>query len=207
MLEFNIDIGLKELWSLKNFSFDIINNGSADLQINDIIVSSNNIQIPYIATPFIIMQNVAYTLSGQIKILNNGKSYKNDYIDFIVSYIDEHNIVNDDVYRYYLNYQSVFYNSYTQLLDINNINYIKNLLVLYFDYDATINDIPKIILTKIDDKDYYIFPNLYKISNNKLLFIFNDNSIKSLIINNKINFFINSNKNLINLNKLSYRSI
>jgi hypothetical protein len=64
MLEFNIDIGLKELWSLKNFSFDIINNGSADLQINDIIVSSNNIQIPYIATPFIIMQNVAYTLSG-----------------------------------------------------------------------------------------------------------------------------------------------
>ena len=54
MIEFEIELGLKELYTLKNFSFDINNTGSADLNIIDVTTSSNNIQMGYIKTPFVI---------------------------------------------------------------------------------------------------------------------------------------------------------
>lgn len=207
MIEFNIDIGLKELQTFKNFTFDIVNNGSADLQVDEIIISSDNIQLPYIATPFIIIQNSTYPLSGYIKILNNGNSFHNDYIDFNISYTDEMNVIHTDVYRYQLNYNSVFYNSYTQLISINNIQYIKNMLILYFDYDSTSITFPNIILTKIDDSDYYIFPKLYKISDNKMMYVFIDNKLRGLIVNDNIKFFMNANEQYSELKRLSYRSI
>jgi len=85
MVNFDIDIGSRELYSLKNFNFDIINNGSADLQVDSIAASSINIELPYINTPFIVMQNTRYTIFGYIKIINRSISHHIDYIDFNVS--------------------------------------------------------------------------------------------------------------------------
>jgi len=85
MENFDIDIGSRELYSLKNFNFDIINSGSADLQVDSIVTSSINIELPYINTPFIVMKNTRYTIFGYIKIINRSLSNRLDYIDFNVS--------------------------------------------------------------------------------------------------------------------------
>jgi len=100
MNEFNINLGLKELYTLKNFSFDIINTGSADLQVDDITTSSENVQLSYIKTPFIIMIDTTYSIFGYLKILNNGISNNNDYIDFNVSYLTGDGTRVYDTYRY-----------------------------------------------------------------------------------------------------------
>ena len=100
MVEFEIELGLKELYTLKNFSFDIINSGSADLNILDITTSSPNVQLTYIKTPFVIMLSTSYTINGYLKILNTGNSIKNDYIEFSVSYINEDSTIVYDTYRY-----------------------------------------------------------------------------------------------------------
>jgi hypothetical protein len=207
MIEFNIDLGLRELYSLSNFSFDIINTGSADLQVEDINISSENIQLSYIKTPFIIMLDTAFSLFGYLKILNKGNSFQKDYIDFEVSYITEENEKIYDTYRYYLNYESQFYNIYTQYIKIKNINYINNMLLLYIDSDiAILNDL-KVILVSADNVQYYVFPKKYKISDKKVVYIYDDNIIKNTVINSDITFFITSDINNLEIKQLSYRSI
>jgi hypothetical protein len=81
------------------------------------------------------------------------------------------------------------------------------MLILYFDYDSTSITFPNIILTKIDDSDYYIFPKLYKISDNKMMYVFIDNKLRGLIVNDNIKFFMNANEQYSELKRLSYRSI
>lgn len=207
MIEFNIELGLRELYNLSNFSFDIINTGSADLQIEDIIVSSENVQLSYIKTPFIIMLDTSFSLFGYLKILNNGNSYQMDYIDFLVSYLSEGNERVYDTHRYYLNYESQFYNIYTQFIKVTNITYINNMLVLYIDSDVPIINDFKIILVSIDDLKYYVFPKKYKISDKKIIYIYSDNTIKNTVINSNITFFLTSDVNNLELKQLSYRSI
>jgi hypothetical protein len=52
MQEFNLDIGQMNLYTLKNFSFEILNSGSADMQVDSIKTSSDNISLIYTNTPF-----------------------------------------------------------------------------------------------------------------------------------------------------------
>lgn len=205
MENFDIDIGSRELYSLKNFSFDIINNGSADLQIDSITVSSTNVELPYINTPFIIMQNTTYTIFGYIKILNAAISNRVDYIDFNVSWINEHTIRIYDVYRYYLNYEGIVYPAFYNIININSITFIKNMLIIYIDNDSTIDPHLNLILKSIDEFDYFIFPKKYKISDRKYCYMFNDNNITNKIIDNNIKFISIYNNNSIDVNKISYR--
>jgi len=205
MENFDIDIGSRELYSLKNFSFDIINNGSADLQIDSITVSSTNVELPYINTPFIIMQNTTYTIFGYIKILNAAISNRVDYIDFNVSWINEHTIRIYDVYRYYLNYEGIVYPAFYNIININSITFIKNMLIIYIDNDSTIDPHLNLILKSIDEFDYFIFPKKYKISDRKYCYMFNDNNITNKIIDNNIKFISAYNNKSIDINKVSYR--
>jgi hypothetical protein len=205
MENFDIDIGSRELYSLKNFSFDIINNGSADLQIDSITVSSTNVELPYINTPFIIMQNTTYTIFGYIKILNAAISNRVDYIDFNVSWLNEHTIRIYDVYRYYLNYEGILYPAFYNIININSITFIKNMLIIYIDNDSTIDPHLNLILKSIDEFDYFIFPKKYKISDRKYCYMFNDNNITNKIIDNNIKFISTYNNKSIDINKISYR--
>ena len=85
MQYFTIDLGPKELFSLKNFTFEIQNNGSADLSVDTISPSSKDISLISTSLPFYIIQNKAYTVNGYLKVLYQGDISGNYYIDFGVS--------------------------------------------------------------------------------------------------------------------------
>jgi hypothetical protein len=210
MLEFNINLESKEVYTLKNFSFDIHNNGSADLQIDDIRTSSNNVSTIYTKTPFIIPQNKFYTLSGYLKIINIGDSTGNDYIECDVSWTDEFGETVTDVYRYFLNYNgTINIGSYTSVFTISNVEYISNMLLLVIDLSENLEDqeLPNIVLKSIDGNDVYIFPKIYRISANKVVYAFMENSITSLMVTDAIQFHLVYKENNLDINKISYRSI
>jgi hypothetical protein len=98
MNEYNVELGIKELYTLKNFSFDIINQGTADLQIDE-VTATDNLKLEYVNTPFTIVKDTSYNMNGYIKVINIGDSVGKDYIDLNVSYNDGNEIIND-VYRY-----------------------------------------------------------------------------------------------------------
>ena len=204
---FDVDIGLRELYSLKNFNFDIINNGSADIDINRISTSSENIEIPFINLPFTIMQNSTYSMYGYIKILNNDKSFHNDYIDLDISFKDENGYVNTDVYRYFINYEGTIYPSYTNIIEINNILYINNILSIQFSADVDIINWPTVVLKSIDNYDYYIFPEKYILSSNKIAYVFYDNLIMNKYITNNIKLLMISDFNYLNILTMTHRTI
>lgn len=205
MNEYSVELGIKELYTLKNFSFDIINQGSADLQVDD-ITSTENISLDYINTPFTIVKDTSYNMRGYIKIINIGDSINNDYIDLNVSYNDGNEILTD-VYRYYINYSSILYNTYTQVIKLSNINYINNMLILIIDSDNAISNFSSIILLSVDNEILNIFPIVYNLSDNKIAYIFKDNAIKNKIIDNDIRIFISNNTNDLELSKFLQRSI
>ena len=205
MEEYSVELGIKELYTLKNFSFDIINQGSADLQVDD-ITSTDNIQLEYINTPFTIVKDTSQSVKGYIKVINIGDSINNDYIDLNVSYNDGENILTD-VYRYYINYSSILYNTYTQVIELSNINYINNMLIIIIDSDNIINNFSSIILLSVDNESLNIFPIVYNLSDNKIAYIFKDDAIKNKIIDNDIKIFISNDTKNLELNKFLQRSI
>lgn len=205
MQEQDVDLGIKELYTLKNFNFNIINQGNADLNITD-ITTTLNIDINYINTPFTIVQDTSFNMIGYIKIINVGDSYRKDYIDFNVAYNDGE-VIQTDIYRYYINYSSILYNTYTQVIELSNINYIKNMLILTIDSDNVVENFSSIILLSIDDNMLYLFPIVYNISNKKIIYIFKDNSIKNKVIDNNIKIFLSNDTKNLELSKISQRSI
>jgi len=199
MNEYSVELGIKELYTLKNFGFDIINQGTADLQIDD-ITSTDNLNIEYINTPFTIVKDTSYNLKGYIKIINIGNSINKDYIDLTVSYNDG-NDEYSDIYRYWINYSSILYNTYTQIIELKNISYINNMLILTIDSDNDINNFSSIILLSVDNELVYIFPTIYNLSNNKIAYIFKDNVIKNKIVDSDIKLFISNDINNLELSK------
>jgi hypothetical protein len=204
MVIFSVDIGVKELYTLKSFNFYINNIGSADLKVNSISISSN-LTVDFISTPFIIVKDSSYNFSGTIKIVNFDATNL-DFVDLFVSY---NNGIEDvsDIYRYYINYKTILYNTYTQVITVSNINYIDNMICLYIDSDDLITNFSSIILLSIDDEVVNIFPNIYNISQNKIIYTFKDNVIKNRTVNDSIKFFISTSVKNIELKKLMYRSI
>jgi hypothetical protein len=97
----------------------------------------------------------------------------------------------------------LIYQSYTQNLKIKNINYIKNILAIYYDSDETISTNYNIILKSIDNKELNIFPEIYNISDYKKIFVFNDKLLKGYIINSDIVFFITTDIGTLELKRLS----
>lgn len=207
MENFDIDIGSRELYSLKNFNFDIINSGSADLQVDSIVTSSINIELPYINTPFIVMKNTRYTIFGYIKIINRSLSNRLDYIDFNVSQINEDTTTMYDIYRYYINYEGIVYPTFLNISTISNITYIKNMLILYIDSDNIIDDSINVILKSIDGFDYYIFPKKYKITDTKYCFIYTHNSITNKIVDIGIKLLTMYQSDAIELYRFCYRTM
>jgi hypothetical protein len=201
MQEYNVNLGIKELYTLKSFNFDIINQGSTDLNVTD-ITTTPNIDIDYISTPFTIVQDTSFNMTGYIKIINIGDSYKKDCIDFSVSYNDG-NVIQTDTYKYYINYSSVLYNTYTQVIELSNISYIKNKLILTIDTDNVIENFSSIILLSIDDNALYLFPIVYNLSDKKIVYIFEDNSIKNKVIDNNIKIFLSNDTKKMELSKIS----
>jgi hypothetical protein len=201
MQEYDVNLGIKELYTLKNFNFDIINQGSADLNVTDITTTSN-IDINYISTPFTIVQDTSFNMIGYVKIVNVGDSYREDHIDFNVSYNDGE-VIQTDVYRYYINYSSILYNTYTQVIELSNINYIKNMLILIIDSDNIAENFSSIILLSIDDISLYLFPIVYNLSDKKIAYIFKDNSIKNKVVDNNIKIFLSNDTKKLELSKIS----
>lgn len=205
MITTNINIGLKELYTLKNFSFDIHNSGTADLNILS-VTYSDNIKMSNVSTPFSIIKDTSYTVNGYIKIVNVNNSIGNDYIDYYVSYTDDEGD-HTDTYRYYINYNGVLYNTYTQVIEISNMNYIDNMFIILIDSDQTIDCITSIILLSIDDVNLYLFPLIYKLDDKKLIYVFKDNTLKNKVINDKIKILISSEKNTLEISNIKIRSI
>lgn len=209
MQEFNIDLGTKEIYSLKNQGFDIFNNGSADLQVDSIKLSSNNIIMTYTKTPFNIIMSKSYTLSGYLKIVLFGDSTGIDYIECDVSWLNEFGERQYDKHRYYLNYVGNVNNQYVQLFEIKNVNYIKDIFILKFEFnDIFVNQsYPNIIIKSIDDTDLFIFPKVYRMSDNKIVYVYKENSLANLIINDKIIMNVIFDSPTLDVYKISYRSI
>jgi len=81
------------------------------------------------------------------------------------------------------------------------------MFVLFIDSDVAITNYPNIILLGIDNIKYYIFPKIYKLSDKKLAYVYNDTLIKNTVIDDNISLFIvNVNQN-IEIKQLSYRSL
>lgn len=209
MQEFNIDLGIKEIFSLKNFSFDIYNNGSADLQVNSIIASSPDIILVAASIPIQIIQNTSFTPSGYLKILYQGDQTNVYYIDFHVSWTNELGVLQTDVHRYWLNYTGALTSTYTEIVETNKIFYINNMLVLSLEFsiDSTSTHIPNIVLKSIDNEPCYVFPKVYRVTDKIVSYIFKDNNLVNRVINNKIIFFITHNEKLLKIKNVSYRSI
>ena len=202
---FYVDIGIKELYTLKNFSFDIVNSGSADITVLN-VTTTENIKMDFISTPFSIIKDSVYNINGYIKIVNINEVTNVEYIDFYVSYNNGSEIIYE-TYRYYINYVGVIYNLYTQIIEVYNINYINNMLVLLFESDSNIEAFNSIVIISIDNVNVYIYPQVYKLSNNKIIYTFKDNYLKNKVIDNSIKFFISNQSNSIEINKMLYRSI
>lgn len=143
---------------------------------------------------------------GDLKILNAGDSTGNDYIDYEVSWVDETSVTQTDTLRYYLNYDGIMQESFTQILKVTNISYIKNMICLLFDTDIT-SAIPDILLRSIDDIDYNIFSRVYRISDDKFVFVFMDNTISNFVVDDNITFAIFSDSQNMEISKISYRTI
>ncbi len=209
MQEFNVDLGTKEIYSLKNQSFDIANNGSADLSVDSINLSSDNIVMTFTKTPFQIIQNMTYSLSGYLKILTFEDSTAVDYIECDVSWLDEYGDTQTDVYRYYLNYVGSINHQYVQTFDIRNINYIKDMLVIRMDFNEAFPDqnYPNMIIKAIDSTPYHIFPKIYRMSATSIVYVYKDNDINNIIIDDKIQMNVIFNQPELDIHKISYRSI
>lgn len=209
MQEYDIELGEKELYTLKNQSFNINNVGSADLQVDNIKLSSDNIDILYTTTPFYIIQNNSFNFSGYLKIINFNDSTRIDYIECDVSQTNELNEKIYDVYRYYLNYTGMLTKKYVQTFKINNINYIKDLLLITIEFNNELTDqnYPNMIIFSIDNIKRYIFPKIYRISKHQIVYVYNEKSIKNLIIDDHIQMNIIYNNNSLDTHKIAYRSI
>lgn len=209
MLEFNINLGTKEIYSLKNQSFDIHNNGSADLQIDSIRLSSSNVVMLYTKTPFLILQNKFYTLNGYLKIITFDDSTGVDYIECDVSQTDEQGDTQTDVYKYYLDYVGNINNQYVQTFSVNTVTYIKDIFYILIEFSEPFVDqnYPNIIIHTIDNTSKYIFPNVYRVSDRTIAYIYKDDAISNLIIEDHIQMNMIYNKTELDVHKISYRSI
>jgi hypothetical protein len=209
MQEFNIDIGQMNLFTLKNFSFEIQNNGSADIQVDNINVSSNNISLLFTKTPFYILQNTSFTASGYLKIIHYGDSTRYDYIDLNVSWKDEVNVTHTDIQRYWLNYKGSLVSKYTEIISTDKIMYINNMLLLNMEFNEDFDDqdFPNIVLKSIDNENLYILPKIHRVSDRCISYIYRDNTLLNRIVNTNMIFNIIYKNKSLDIGKISYRSI
>ncbi len=85
MQNFNVELGNKELYTAKNFSFDLVNIGSADLNIENITLSNKNIKMIFTKTPMTVLKNKSFTFVGYLNIVEFGDSTNVDYMDLDIS--------------------------------------------------------------------------------------------------------------------------
>ena len=209
MQEFTIDLGPKEVFTLKNFSFNVQNTGSADLSVNSVHVSSNDITLLSTSVPFQIIQNSSYSPNGYLKILYQGDTTAKYHIDFNVSQTDETNVMQTDVLRYNLNYNGILESKFTEIFQTSQITYINNMLVLTIEFaDSFLNqNFPNIIIKSIDDTDFNLLPKIYRLSDKILTYVFKDNFIINKIISSNITFFIIHESESLRIKNITYRSI
>lgn len=98
---------------------------------------------------------------------------------------------------------------YVQTFKINNINYIKDLLLITIEFNNELTDqnYPNMIIFSIDNIKRYIFPKIYRISKHQIVYVYNEKSIKNLIIDDHIQMNIIYNNNSLDTHKIAYRSI
>ena len=204
----NVNLGIKKVFTNSYLTFDVVNNGTTDLFVYDVTTSSNNIFLNYINLPITIPSSNNQTINGYLKILNMNDSTNNDYIDLFTYYInDSHNKVYE-TYRYYLNYNGIMDMLYTNIWTVSNIRNINNMLFVFVDfYDLTSTEFPKLVLASIDNVDYQVLPKTYRISKNKVIYMFQDNNIIGRIVNNEIKFIMLSNSNKNNILSFAQRTI
>ena len=207
MIVNTVNLGIKKIYTNSYFTFDIINSGTTDIFIYDSTVSSDNVFLNYIKYPVTIPISNMQSFNGYLKILDTNDSTGVNYVDFFTYYLSDGGSEIYDTYRYYLDYFGVMDKSYTNIQTINNIRNINNMLILFIDVYDILTEIPKVILSSIDNQEVNILPRTYKISSNKVIYLYYDNKLINRIIDNELKFIILSENKNNNILSISQRTI
>jgi isocitrate/isopropylmalate dehydrogenase len=81
------------------------------------------------------------------------------------------------------------------------------ILLIESNDDISTDTYPNIIIHSIDNQNVFVFPKIYRISTNKVAYIYQDSNMNNKIIDNNVRFNVIHSKKSFDVYKISYRSI
>lgn len=169
------ELGNIKLYSNNSYDIEFENIGSQDLIITG-VVNSDNVKVRYITTPVLVPISGTYNIEGFVKA-TQAYDTTDEFVMLETAYYDstelDATMVIGDPIIYNFHYNGIAENKYSKLLNFTDFNFIKNVLMVYIEF----NDEPdglEVLFKKYDDTPVNELGQIYHIGKLKKVFTFTE---------------------------------